>query len=282
MAYSFAASDAPSTRRTQYFELHGNRAIYNDGWVAACGPLELPWAFKMPPPERDDVPWELYDIESDFSQAHDLAAEHPDRLRDLQDLFWVEASANNVLPLVPGTARRVGPPVPSAVAGRTSFTFHPGTTRVPPASAPDPVNRSYTVSADVEVGEGASGFLFGQGGRFGGHALYLVDGELRYHYNLLGTAAWTVSGGVAVPAGRHELAVAFEREGDGFGEGGTVTLRVDGAVVATQTLPRTTPWRMSYIEGLNVGRDTGTPVSPDYAVPYAFTGTLHTVRMELG
>jgi arylsulfatase A-like enzyme len=283
MAYTFDRPEAKSARNTQYFELHGNLALYHDGWVAACGPVEMPWAFKMPPPELGETPWELYHVAEDYSQSKDLASEYPEKLRELQDLFWIEASRNNALPIIVGTGRRSGPAQPSAVRGRTEFTYYPGTHRVPPGSAPDLVNRGFEVTADVEIPEsGAEGVLFGQGGRFGGHVFYLLDGKLVYHYNLLGSVRHTVASAAPVPPGRHTLTLRFESDGKGFGLGGTVTLLVDGEEYATDHLERTVPWRMSYIEGLNIGRDTGTPVSEDYSVPFAFTGELHKVNVTLG
>ena len=282
MGYTFAQPDATSARNTQYFELHGNRAIYHDGWVAACGPVELPWAFKMPPPELDEIDWELYHVADDYSQAIDLASQFPERLRELQDLFWIEAARNQVLPIIVGTGRRVGPAQPSEVRGSDEFTYYPGTHRVPPGSAPDLANRSFVVAAEVEVpADGAEGVLFGQGGRFGGHALYLLGGRLVYHYNLLGSVRFTVTSDGPVPAGRRRLEVAFEPDGQGYGLGGTAVLRVDGDPCAREHLSRTVPWRMSYVEGTNVGLDTGTPVSEDYRVPFAFTGTLHRVDVSL-
>lgn len=282
MRYSFTDAEASSTRRTQYFELHGNRAIYHDGWVAACGPVEMPWAFAMPPPELDDRAWELYHVAQDDSQADDLADQHPDKLRELQDLFWIEAARHQVLPIIVGTARRGGPPQPSTVRGRTEFVYYAGAHRIPPGSAPDLVGRAFTVTAEVDVpADGGQGFLFGQGGRFGGHALYLLGGALVYHYNLLGLERSTVATPTGIGPGRRRLEVRFAPDGEGFGPAGTVTLRVDGREAASTHLERTVPWRMSYIEGLNVARDTGTPVSEDYQVPFAFTGTLHQVRVQL-
>lgn len=281
MRYSFADGSAPSTRTTQYFELHGNRAIYHDGWVASCGPVEMPWAFRFPPPEPDEVPWELYHVAEDWSQAVDLAAEHPDKLRELQDRFWDEAAEHGVLPLSVGVARRSGPAMPSLVRGRERFVYHDGATRIPPGSAPDVANRSWRVSAEVVVPDGAEGFLFGQGGRFGGHALVLHDGRLTYHHNVVGVHRDVVRAAQPVAAGRRLLEAWFDREGDDFGAGGTLTLLVDGQEVGRASLARTVPWRMSYVEGLNVGADTGTPVSEDYAVPFRFTGELRRVEVEL-
>src|SRR5690606_23082655 len=236
----------------------------------------------MPPPEPDDVPWELYHVDEDYSQARNVADEHPELLRSLQQRFLTEAAVNKVLPLLAGTARREGPPLPSTARGRSTFTFHDGTTRIPPASAPDVANRDWEVVADVEVPEGgANGFVFGQGGHNGGHALYLLDGRLVYHYNLLGLQRWSVASEQPVAPGPRRLGVEYQRAGQGFGDAAVVRLTVDGAQVGELKMERSTPWRMSYIEGTNVGSDTGTPVSPDYRCPFPFEGTLRTVTVDL-
>jgi arylsulfatase len=281
MRYSFKDADAPSTRRTQYFELHGNRALYHDGWIASCGPVEMPWAFRYPPPEPDEIPWQLYNVEEDWSQAVDLAGEHPEKLRDLQDRFWMEATAHGVLPLSVGLARRAGPAQPSAVRGRSSFVYYEGATRIPPGSSPELVNTSWRITADVELDERAEGVLFAQGGRFGGHALVLHAGLLTYHHNVLGVHRDTVKATAPAPAGRHLLEARFERAGEEVGAGGALQLLVDGEQVASAVLTQTVRWRMSYVEGLNVGADTGTPVSEEYVVPFGFTGRLHSVKVEL-
>lgn len=281
MRYSFADPEAPSHRTTQYFELHGNRAIYHDGWVASCGPVEMPWAFRFPPPEPDEVPWQLYHVEEDWSQAVDVAAQHPQKLLELQELFWTEAAEHGVLPLSVGVARRAGPAMPSLVRDQTQFVYHDGATRIPPGSAPDLTNRSWRVSVQAEVPNGAQGFLFGQGGRFGGHALALHEGRLTYHHNVVGVHRDVVRAEQPVSAGSRLMEVWFDREGDAFGAGGTLTLRVDGEEVCVANLSRTVPWSMSYVEGLNVGEDTGTPVSEDYAIPFRFTGDLRRVEVEL-
>lgn len=282
MAYSFADASQPSARKTQYFELVGNRAIYHDGWVAASGPVELPWAFSMKPETIDNMRWELYHVAQDYSEAVDLAAQQPAKLRELQDLFWIEAARHHALPIIRGIANMPGPQRPSNVRGRTDFTFYPGTRRVPPGSAPNLTNRSFRITADVDLpAGGAQGVLFSQGGRFGGHALFLLDGQLVYHYNLLGRSRQAVASTAAMPAGRHVLTLAFKSDGPGYGKGGEVTLWLDDQPVGQGRLTHTVPWVLSYVEGLNVGMETGTPVCEDYAVPFAFTGTLHSVRVAL-
>lgn len=282
MAYTFDDAKVPSARKTQYFELVGNRAIYHDGWVAAAGPVEMPWAFSMNIESIDDIRWELYHIANDYSEAIDLADKEPEKLRQLQDLFWIEAARNQVLPIMRGTANMPGPAKPSTARGRTEFVYYPGTRRVPPGSSPDLTNRSFRIVADVDLPpDGAKGMLFNQGGRFGGHGLYLLDGVLVYHYNLLGKTRYSVVSSEKMPSGRHALGIDFKADGGGYGKGGQVTLLVDGQPVGEGCIDKTVPWVLSYVEGLNVGLDTGTPISEDYRVPFPFAGTLHKVTVTL-
>ena len=282
MAYSFDDAQAPSRRRTQYFELVGNRAIYHDGWVAASGPVELPWAFSMKPETIDNMRWELYHVAQDYSEAIDLAQREPAKLREMQELFWIEAARHHALPIIRGIGNMPGPLRPSGTRGRKAFTFYPGTRRVPPGSAPNLTNRSFRITADVELhAPGAEGVLFSQGGRFGGHALFLLKGKLVYHYNLLGQSRHAVESTALVPSGRHQLAMTFKTDGPGYGLGGDVSLWLDDQPIGQGRLSRTVPWVMSYVEGMNVGLDTGTPVSEDYAVPFAFAGVLHSVKVAM-
>ncbi|MCE2658341.1 MAG: arylsulfatase [Rubrivivax sp.] len=282
MAYSFDDAGQPSRRKSQYFELVGNRAIYHDGWVAASGPTEMPWAFSMKPETIESMGWELYHVADDYSEALDVAAQYPDKLRELQELFWIEAARHHALPIIRGIGNMPGPLRPSTVRGRQAFVFYAGTTRVPPGSSPNLTNRSFRVEAEVELPPGGGqGLLFGQGGRFGGHALYLLDGHLVYHYNLMGRSREQITSADRLPAGSHLVTLVFVSDGGGWGRGGSVSLLLDGEVVGQGRLSRTVPWVMSYIEGLNVGLDTGTPVSEDYRVPFAFNGSLHRVRVVL-
>ena len=250
--------------------------------------MELPWAFSMKPETIDNMRWELYHVANDYSEAIDLADQEPAKLREMQELFWIEAARHHALPIIRGIGNIPGPLRPSNVRGRTEFTFYPGTRRVPPGSAPNLTNRSFRITADVDLpdaggggGRTAQGVLFSQGGRFGGHALFLLDGKLVYHYNLLGRSRQAVESTTAMPAGRHMLALAFKSDGPGYGQGGEVSLWLDDQPVGQGRLTHTVPWVMSYVEGMNVGLETGTPVSEDYAVPFGFAGTLHSVRVSL-
>jgi arylsulfatase len=283
MVYTFDNPNAKPVHRTQYFEMFANRAIYNDGWVAATTPPVPPWVFGTNPPAVEDYKWELYNVEQDFSEASDLAAKQPKKLRDLQDLFWVEAAKYNVLPVDNSKAERLDVSLrPSLTRGRTEFTYYPGMTRIPEGSAPDFKNKSYRIAAEVDIPEGgAEGVLMTQGGRFNGLGLYLLQGRPVFYYNLVGVDRTTVAGKNKLAQGKHTIELIFKYDGGGIGKGGLATLTVDGNEVAQQKLARTIPFRVSADETFDVGEDTGTPVSEDYHVPFKFTGNLKKVMIEL-
>jgi arylsulfatase A-like enzyme len=283
MVYTFDDAKVASKHRTQYFEMFGNRAIYNDGWVAATTPPLLPWVMSQTP-NVNDYKWELYNVENDFSEANDLAAQEPKKLRELQDLFWAEASKYNVLPLDNSRIERFDVSLrPSLTQGRTEFTYRPGMVRIPEGSAPDFKNKSYRISAEVEIPEsGAEGVLMTQGGRFNGLGLYVLQGKPVFHYNLVGVDRTTIAAKDALNPGKHTIIVDFKYDGGGIGKGGVATLTVDGKEVANGKLTRTIPFRVSADETLDIGEDTGTSVSEDYHVPFRFTGTLNKVVVDLG
>jgi len=282
MAYTFGQPDAASTRRTQYFELFGNRAIYHDGWIAASTPVEMPWSVMPVSQSVDNAKWELYNVQQDFSEANNLATQNPEKLRALQDLFWIEAARNQVLPLMLGKGTPHGPPKPSALAGKRDFVFYPGTIRSSPWASPNLTNTSFTIAADVDVPEGAAnGVLFTHGGRFGGHGLYLLNGKLVYHYNLLNMQRYSVVSSQTVAPGKHVLSLDFTTDGGGYGKGGLARLLVDGKEIGSGRIAHTVPWIMNYDEGMDIGADSGTPVSEDYRVPFAFNGNLRKVSVTL-
>ncbi len=199
MAYTFdkANAAAPSTRTTQYFEMFGNRAIYHDGWIASTTPPQPPWLMgtgKMPD-VLNGYTWELYDLTKDFSQYDDLAAKTPDKLKELQELFLVEAAKYQVFPLDNSHPRARSAPRPSATAGRSTFTYTGTIGGLPTANAPSILNRSYSITADIEVPQaGADGMLVTEGGRFGGFGLYLLKGKPIFVYNLLDMARFRWEG----------------------------------------------------------------------------------------
>jgi len=280
-------AEAPELHRTQYFEMCGNRGIYHEGWMAVTR-HGVPW--EMVPKEGnrfDDDAWELYDLDTDWSQAHDLADTHPKKMRQLQDLFLIEASKYQVFPLDDRVTERENP----AVAGRLdllgdrkSVTYRGGMRRFTEETTPNVKNRSHAIVADVEVPDaGGDGVLIAQGGRFGGWSLYVVDGHPAYVYNYFGMNRYTVRGPDALSPGRHEIRLDFAYDGGGLGKGGTAVLTVDGARHAEGRVERTIAYYFSFDETLGVGVDLGTPVTDDYPViDNAFTGLVHSVRVDLG
>ncbi len=283
MAYSFDDAKAPSTRRTQYFEMMGNRAIYNDGWVAATTPLEAPWISVTKKSDPiNDWNWELYNIAEDFSQSKNLAAENPEKLRELQLLFYGEARQYNVLPIDSEKVTRLDVSLrPSLTEGRSSFTYYDGMKRIPEGTAPDFKNKSHTITAEVVIAEGGSdGMLVTQGGRFGGWGLYILDGAPVYLYNVANLERYEIKGKPLSP-GKHTIRYKFKYDGGGPGKGGDGALYVDGKRVAKGRIDRTMGFRISLDETFDVGSDAGEPVSEDYHVPFDFEGTLTKVVVEL-
>ncbi|SEC71539.1 arylsulfatase [Nocardioides exalbidus] len=286
LAYSFDDADAPERRSTQYFEMIGNRGIFHEGWTAVTQ-HSIPWEMVGDDkPAFDDDVWELYDYTSgDWSQAHDVAAEHPDKLRELQELFMQEAARYHVLPLDDRVTERENPDVAGRLdlhLGRSSLSFGPRVGRLTEEAAPNVKNRSHVITADIEVITGASGVVVAQGGRFGGWSLYVVNGVPHYAYNFVGRDLNVVRGGKTMTPGRHDLVVRFDYDGGPVGSGAHVTLEVDGVAVGSGRIPVTTAYYFSFDETFNVGVDRGTPVVDDYLpVRNAFEGLIHRVRFDL-
>jgi arylsulfatase len=288
LVYTFDGAKAPTRHTTQYFELVGNRAMYKDGWMASTTPLRLPWVTVVgQEPNPDDFKWELYNVNEDFSQANDLAAKNPDKLKELQAAFDVEAKKYDVYPLDSSFASRVDPAIrPSLTRGRNEFTYYPGMVRIPEGSAPDFKNKSWAVGAEVTVPEGgASGVLATIGGRFGGWALMVQDSKPQFVYALSNQPEhkFRVASAQTLAPGNHVVRIDFKYDGGGIGKGGTGTLLVDGNQVAQGVIPQTLMVRFSLDETFDVGEDTGTPVVEDYAdkMPFPFSGTLKKVIVVL-
>jgi arylsulfatase len=295
MAYTFdqANAKAPSKRVTQYFEMAANRAIYHDGWIANTTPFAPPWdlATGKLPSVVDGYKWELYNIAEDFSQNNDLAAKNPAKLKEMQALFLTEAAKYNVLPLDNTAFSRLLTPRPSAVAGRTVFTYTGINSGIPLGNAPSILNKDYTITADIVVPKGgAEGMIATLGGHFGGYGLYLQKGKPVFVYNMLNLKRYRWEGGVgggdvlgaALAPGKHTIVFDFKYDGPGPGKGGTGVLTVDGKVLAKQTVPHSIPLMMTIDETFDIGVDTRSGVDDSYKLPFRFTGTIAKLTYKLG
>ena len=231
-----------------------------------------------------DPKWELYHVAEDFSEAINLADKRPDKLRELQLLFYAEAAKYGVLPLDDRGMERLDPASrPSLTRGRSEFTYYGIVTRIPEAAAPDVKNKSYRIAANVVLPTGSErGVVVTHGGLSGGYALLFENGRPVFRYNLANVAHYRVAALDPLRPGKHSVVVDFAYDGGGVGKGGTATLSVDGQEVAKGRIERTTPFRYSLDETFDVGADTGTPVNLDYDVPFTFTGVIEKVQVKLG
>ena len=287
MTYTFdkANANVPSKRQTQFFEMMGNRAIYHDGWIATTTPPAGPWLMGMGkmPNVVNGYKWELYNLAEDYSEYNDLATKMPDKLREMQELFLVEAAKYNVFPLDNDVLLRALAPRPSAVAGRTVFTYSGEVSGTPESSAPNTLNKSYTITAEVEIPEGgAEGMLNTIGGTFGGYGLYLVKSKPVFTYVQLTAEKFRWEGPELAP-GKHTIVFDFKREeARGFGKGGTGVLSVDGKEADSKKMPYSIPFIVSMDESFDVGVDTRYGVDDnDYKPPFPFTGKLNKLTVKL-
>ncbi len=282
MAYSFDDAGAGERRTTQYFEMFCNRGIYHEGWTAVTR-HSIPWVATESPAFDDDV-WELY-APDDWTQAHDLADEQPERLRDLQRLFLIEAGKYNVLPLDDRRFERFNPDLagrPQLTRGTSQLLFG-RMGRLSENSVLSLKNKSHAITAQIDVPDaGADGVILSQGGAFGGFALYAKDGKPAYCYNLFGLQQFKVYGENTVPAGEHQVRMEFTYDGGGLGKGGDVKLYVDGEQVGEGRVDGTVPMLFSADETTDVGSDTATPVSDDYGpTDNEFTGKVQWVQLDI-
>ena len=297
MLYTFDEKnvDAPSTRKTQYFEIAGDHAIYHDGWILSTKVMRVPWdnsgtADKHP----ENWPWELYDLSKDWTQYNDVAAQYPEKVKEMEKLFWEEAERNQVLPMDSTTFTRSLLPRPNLSAGRTVFTYAGEVTGTPNGNAPNVLASSYNIKAEVEIPEGgAEGMLVTHGGRFSGYGFYLLDGKPVYTWNLLGLKLVKWKGTEVVPPGKHTIEFDFKYDGlgaatlqygspSGLGRSGTGYLKVDGKIVAEQKMEKTVPMLMQWDENFDVGADTGSPVADeDYHTPFRFTGNIDKLTLTI-
>jgi len=295
MAYTFDAknANAPTTHKTQYFEMMGDRGIYSDGWFAGTKVVRYPWDNLAPVGDMLAYPWELYDLKKDWTQSDDLAKKNPGKLKEMQDLFWKEAKKYPVLPLDNSFVARAITPKPSLTAGRNVFTWTEPMTGTPNGDAPSVLNASYNFKVEVEIPQGgAEGMLITQGGRFGGYGFYVLKSKPVFLWNLVDLKRIRWEGPELAP-GKHLLEFDFKYDGlgmgtmafnnySGIGQGGTGVLRVDGQVVATQKMERTIPFILQWDEALDIGSDTLTGVNDaDYQPPFVFTGKLNRVTLTI-
>jgi arylsulfatase len=301
-AYTFADAAAPERHTRQYFEIIGNRALYEDGWMWSCRIDRIPWRFdpdtlaRLAPgkwnPDAD--PCELYDLTSDFSQARDVSAQHPDKMAALEELFWSEARRNQVLPLFGGIAFVWGIRPPGDLDPKR-IVLYPGVENLAPGMIPPIYNRSFAIEADLDVARnwcagplctGAEGVIVANSSFLGGFSLYVRGGRLRYTYSFLGLKIDDLEASSVLPEGK--VAVRYEFTADApnqLATGGTQRLFVNGEQVAEGKLEHTVPLRFSGYAGLDVGRDNGLPVSPHWMYylrrPFPFEGTIERVVFDL-
>ncbi|WP_327753366.1 arylsulfatase [Sphingobium sp. SJ10-10] len=283
MGYSFQAKDAPSRRTMQVSAMAQNLSIYKDGWVAATAPMVTPWE-RMPPKPvpLDERTWQLYDVRSDFSEAHDVAAENPQKLETLKEQFWAEAALSNILPIHGSEGGQKGRPDPNE--GRTLFSYSAPVGHVPESAAPALVGRSFAVTAKINLpAEGGKGVLVAQGGRFGGYSLFFDQGRIAFTYNLTPAHMTRIVAPSAVANGAHVIGLDFAMDKNVPTSGAAVTLTVDGKAVAQGRVERTFAQVVSHTEDFDVGMDLVSPVDPAAydSAGSRFNGALERVEVRV-
>ena len=289
--YSFDDADAAERHTVQYFEMYGNRAIYKDGWWAACKLDRIPWDASPPTfaklapgvydPDRDT--WELYHLPDDFSQARDLADEHPEKLAELKALFWEEAEKHNVLPLLAGFSVFFGilPPMPTV----TKHTFRGDVQNIASGMIPRIYGRSYAIEAELVAPEqGAEGVIVAEADEMGGFALWVDDERLLHHsYSMIGVEQYRQVSTEPIPTGEVTVRMQFDADREERSAGGTVSLFANDRKIGEGRLEKTVFFRFSGYAGMDIGRDNGLVADRAYAAkaPYAFTGTVQKVVFDL-
>jgi arylsulfatase len=283
MVYTFDSADAPGMRTTQYFEMFGNRGIYHEGCTAVTR-HSTPWVMTATLPHFSEDVWELYNVEEDFSQANDLAAQNPEKLKELQALFTQEAIRNHVYPLDDRRSERFDARIagrPDLIGERTSLTLYEGMTGITENAFINIKGRSSAITAEIEVPANASGVIISQAGSFGGWSLYMKNGRIKHAYNFGGLAMYTASASSALTPGKHTVLYEFVYDGGKPGSGGQSRLSVDGALVGEARVEHTMPFIYSADEGVDVGTDNETVVTKDYKPgDNAFTGRILKVTVE--
>lgn len=284
MMYTFNDAKAKERHRQQYFEMFINRGIYSDGWWAASR-TSVPWEGTAPEINPDTARWELYHLDEDYSQAVDLASKEPQKLRNLQDLWWAEASRYNVLPMdgrkiVRLNAELQGRPTPTK--GRNKFVFYPGVEALPSGSAPSLLNKSFAITSYVVASKSkANGAVFSMGGGDGGYGVYIQDGKPVFVANFLGQKITRVKSSKAIGSGDAEIKATFTYDGGGMGKGGTMQLFLNGTKVGEERLEQTHALILGLGTTLDIGLDTGSAVDEAYTPPFRFNGAIDRVEIEL-
>jgi hypothetical protein len=296
--YTFDAKNAKvaSRHKTQYFEMMGQWALYDDGWLLSTKVNRAPWeAFgpANPDPLNNQV-FQLYDLHKDFSQAEDIAAKYPKKVAEMRKKFVAEAKKYQVFPMDASVAGRIVAPRPNITAGRTEFVYTRPMVGLPQGDSPLLLNTSYTVTADIEVPQGgAEGMILTSGGRFGGYGFYLLKGKPVWLWNLVDLKRVKWEGPDALTPGKHIVEFDFKYDGlgpgtlafnnfSGVGRSGTGTLKVDGKVVATEKMEKTLPMILQWDESFDIGSDTLTGVNDaDYKPPFPLTAKLNKLTLKL-
>ncbi len=298
LAYTFDAAnaDAPTRHTTQYFEMMGDHAIYHEGWLLSTKVIRAPWEAFGPanPDPLNNVTWELYNLNEDYSQTNDLAAQNPEKVEELKKVFLAEAQKYNVLPLDASVAARIVAPRPNITAGRAEFVYTHPMVGLPQGDSPVLLNTSYTVTAEIEVpASGGDGMILTSGGRFAGYGFYILNGKPVWLWNLIDLERLKWEGKDALSPGKHVIEFDFVYDGlgagtlafnnfSGVGRPGTGTLKVDGVVVDTKQMPKTLPMILQWDESFDIGSDTLTGVNDaDYQPPFPLTSTLNKLTVKL-
>jgi arylsulfatase A-like enzyme len=283
--FSFDDAKAADRHTTQYFEMFGNRGIYDNGWVA-CTRHSIPWILTKNPPLTSDT-WELYNVDEDFSQANNLADKNPEKLKELQELFNKEAAKNHVFPIDDRRSERFNPEIagrPDLMGTRTALTVYEGMTGISENAFINVKGKNYTITSEVELKDAnTNGVIISQAGRFGGWVLYMKGGKVKHEYNFFGLEHTNIASPKALAAGKHEIKYEFVPDDPKPGAGGKCVLYVDGTKVAEGQIPKTQPFMFSADEGVDVGVDNETNVSNDYKMhENKFTGKIKKVTVDIG
>jgi arylsulfatase A-like enzyme len=282
---TFDNANAAETHTTQYFEMFGNRGIYQDGWVA-CTRHSIPWVLGAQlPPLKDDV-WELYNVNEDFSQANDLASKNPEKLKELKAVFEKEAIKNHVFPIDDRRAERFNAQIagrPDLIGQRTSLTLYEGMTGIMENVFINIKMKNYSITAEVDLKDSkTNGVIISQAGRFGGWTLFMKEGKVYHEYNLFGLERTKIASSKALSAGKHTIKYEFFVDAYKPGTGGKCILYIDGVKVAEGQIPKTAPFMYSADEGVDIGMDNETAVSNDYKQgENKFTGKINKVTVDI-